>query len=41
MKNKLFSVDEAKKLSISEVVDLYKNFINPNQTKIYSFVHQI
>ena len=36
MKNKLFSVDEAKKLSISEVVDLYKNFINPNQTKIYS-----
>jgi len=33
---KLYSVDEANKLSIEEVQRLYSKFINPNQTKIFS-----
>ena len=33
---KLYSVNEAKNLSISETQDLYKDFINPNQTNIFS-----
>jgi putrescine aminotransferase len=33
---KLYSVDEANKLSIEEVQRLYNKFINPNQTKIFS-----
>tara|TARA_Y100000590_G_scaffold65118_1_gene70321 strand:+ start:10115 stop:11542 length:1428 start_codon:yes stop_codon:yes gene_type:complete len=33
---KLYSVEEAKNLKIEEVHELYANFINPNQTKIFS-----
>ena len=36
LKKKLYTVDEASNLSIKEVQNLYKEFINPNQTKIYS-----
>ena len=33
---KLYTVEEAKNLSIEKVQELYKNFINPNQTNIFS-----
>ena len=33
---KLYTVEEAKNLSIKSVHELYKNFINPNQTNIFS-----
>ena len=33
---KLYTLEEAKKLSIENVHELYKNFINPNQTNIFS-----
>jgi putrescine aminotransferase len=36
LKKKLYTVDEANNLTIKEVQNLYKEFINPNQTKIYS-----
>ena len=36
IKKKMYSVEEAKKLTIDEVHYLYQNFINPNQTKIFS-----
>ena len=43
-KKKLYTIDEAKNLTISEVHQLYRNFINPNQTDIFSslpFGHEI
>ena len=36
LKKKLYTVDEASNLTIKEVQSLYREFINPNQTKIYS-----
>ena len=33
---KLYTVEEAENLSIEKVQELYKNFINPNQTNIFS-----
>ena len=36
LKKKLYTVDEANNLTIKEVQNLYKEFINPNQTKIYA-----
>ena len=33
---KLYTVEEAEKLSNSEVVELYKKYINPNQAQIFS-----
>ena len=33
---KLYTIDEASNLSIDEVHNLYKDFINPNQTDIFS-----
>ena len=33
---KLYTIDEASNLSIGEVHNLYKDFINPNQTDIFS-----
>ena len=33
---KLYSLQEAKNLDIKEVQNLYHDFINPNQTKIFS-----
>jgi len=35
-KGKLYTVAEASKLNIDEVHSLYNDFINPNQTKIFS-----
>ena len=35
-KRKIFSVKEADNLSAVEIHELYKKFINPNQTKIFS-----
>ena len=35
-KKKLYSIDEAKKLTIDDVQKLYNDYINPNQTKIFS-----
>ena len=35
-KKKFFTVKDADKLSINQIHDLYKKFINPNQTKIFS-----
>ena len=35
-KKKLYSIDEAKKLTIADVQKLYSDYINPNQTKIFS-----
>jgi len=35
-KKKLITVEEAEKLSNSEVVELYKKYINPNQAQIFS-----
>ena len=36
MKKKVYTIDQARKLSIEEVHELYNKFINPNQTKIFS-----
>lgn len=36
IKKKFYSVEEASKLEINEIKELYFNFINPNQTKIFS-----
>ena len=36
MKNKIFSIEEPNKLNIDQVRALYAEFINPNQTKIFS-----
>jgi putrescine aminotransferase len=36
IKKKLYTIDDAKKLSINEIHEIYKNFINPNQTNIFS-----
>tara|TARA_B100001996_G_scaffold351134_1_gene310959 strand:+ start:1404 stop:2837 length:1434 start_codon:yes stop_codon:yes gene_type:complete len=33
---KIYSVDDAEKLDIDEVVELYKKYINPNQAQIFS-----
>jgi len=35
-KKKLYSVEDAEKLTIDEVVELYKKYINPNQAQIFS-----
>ena len=35
-KKKLITVEEAEKLSNTEVVELYKKYINPNQAQIFS-----
>ena len=35
-KKKIYSVEDAEKLTINEVVELYKKFINPNQAQIFS-----
>lgn len=35
-KKKIYTIEEASNLSIHEVKDLYSNYINPNQTKIFS-----
>ena len=36
IKKKLYTIEDAKKLSINEIHEIYKNFINPNQTNIFS-----
>ncbi len=36
MNKKIYSIEEAKNLNINEVHRLYKDFINPNQTEIFS-----
>ena len=36
IKKKLYTIEEAKKLSINEIHEIYKKFINPNQTSIFS-----
>jgi len=33
---KIYSVEDAEKLTINEVTDLYKKYINPNQAQIFS-----
>ena len=33
---KLYSIEEAEKLAIDEVKTLYKEYVNPKQTKIFS-----
>ena len=35
-KKRLFTVEDAEKLSNSEVIELYKKYINPNQAQIFS-----
>ena len=35
-KKSLYTVEEAENLSIEEVVKLYKDYINPNQSQIFS-----
>ena len=35
-KKRLFTVDDAEKLSNSEVIELYEKYINPNQAQIFS-----
>ena len=35
-KKKIYSVEDAEKLTINEVTDLYKRYINPNQAQIFS-----
>ena len=36
IERKLYTVDEANNLSIDKIHELYRNFINPNQTSIFS-----
>ncbi len=36
MNKKIYSIEEAKSLSINKVHELYRDFINPNQTEIFS-----
>ena len=36
MNKKIYSIDEAKNLNINQIHDLYRDFINPNQTQIFS-----
>ena len=36
---KLYTIDEASNLSIGEVHNLYKDFVNPNQTDIFLLCH--
>jgi putrescine aminotransferase len=36
IKRKLYTIQDAKKLSINEIHEIYKNYINPNQTNIFS-----
>ena len=36
IKKKIYTIEEAKSLSIEEIHELYRNFINPNQTNIFS-----
>ncbi len=36
LKKKIYTIEEADSLSIQEIKNLYANFINPNQTKIFS-----
>ena len=36
IKKKIYSVEDAEKLNINEVVELYKKYINPNQAQIFS-----
>ncbi len=38
MEKKIFTIDEASKLSVKEVHNLYTNFINPNQSQIFSLL---
>jgi len=38
LKKKIYSVEEAEKLNINEVIELYKKYINPNQAQIFSFL---
>ena len=35
---KLYTIDEAKNLSITDIHRLYKDFVNPNQTDIFSLL---
>ena len=41
MKNKIFTIDEPNNLNIDQVKALYEEFINPNQTKIFSFYRTV
>ena len=36
IERKLYTVDEKNNLSIDKIHELYRNFINPNQTSIFS-----
>ena len=36
LKKKIYSVEDAEKLTINEVIELYKKYINPNQAQIFS-----
>ena len=36
MIKKIYTIDEASKLNINQVQELYKEYINPNQTSIFS-----
>jgi len=36
LKRKIYSIEDAEKLTINEVVELYKKYINPNQAQIFS-----
>ena len=36
LSKKNFSIEEAEKLSIEEIKSLYKDYVNPKQTKIFS-----
>ena len=33
---KIYTIEEAESLKINEIQELYKNYINPNQTNIFS-----
>ena len=35
-KKSLYTAQDAENLSVKEVVELYKNYINPNQSQIFS-----
>ena len=36
IKKKIYTTEEAEKLTINEVIELYKKYINPNQAQIFS-----
>mgnify|MGYP000731019485 CR=1 FL=1 len=40
IKKKLYTIEDAKKLSINEIHEIYKNFINPKTGKAFKSVEE-